>query len=451
MSYRVRKAFTIFVCFATVLFTFSASSAPRIQTGNFIRDAEIESLLKDIIEPIFNVAGLDHRDLNLYMIADPAINAAASVDNSIFINTGLITNADSFDEVIGVLAHETGHIALGHVARTMDTLKKASLLSLAGLVLGVAAALGGAGGDAIMGGVLAGQSMAAGMYFHYSQGQEATADQAAIRYLKALNWTNKGLETFMQKLASNELRSLDRRTAYARTHPLSSDRVEMIQNTVKKAPRGRAIPTYLENKFLRMRTKIIAFMNPPKTVLMRYPRRQQDALSKYARAIAHYRASELQKSLAELNALIQNAPNDAFLYDLRGQIHFDLGQVTSAFNDYQKATNLRPDNALIRLSYVKASLESGNRPLKTILKDLFRVLNHEAKNPYAWHLLAVIYGRLNRTDLAAMALSEKELTLANPDRALRQAKRALSLTKSKQVRIRAQDIITMVESHQKEM
>lgn len=442
----ISRFFKLFCCF--LVLTIHVQAAPRIEDGTFIRDAEIESLMRDIIEPIFKVAGLNHRDLKLYIIADPRINAAASVDNSIFINTGLITNADSIDEVIGVLAHETGHIALGHVVRTMDTLKKASLLSLAGFVLGLAAAIGGAGPDAVMGGMMAGQSMAMGMYFHYSQGQEASADQAAIRYLHQLNWTNEGLESFMSKLASDELRAIERRTAYARTHPLSSDRVEMIHNTVKNKPRGDAIPKGIKDKFDRIKTKIEAYMTPPPTVLMRYPERRQDTLAKYARAIAHYRQSDLQGSLKELNQLIAAAPKDGFLYDLRGQIYFELGHLEPAFQDYKKAVAIHGENSLIRLAYAQVALESGHASLQSVLKDVFFVLNHEPKNATAWQFLAIIYGRLNRIDLAAMALAEKELAMAEPDRALRQAKRALTLTKSHQVKIRAKDIIEMVEAAQ---
>lgn len=437
--------------FLTVFWATKTISAPRIQQGSMIRDAEIEELLREIIAPIFKVADLSPQDLNLYIIANDQINAAASIDNTIFLNTGLMTKANSFDEVIGVLAHETGHIALGHIVKTHDAMQKASLLSIASLVLGAVVSVVSGTPDAMAASALAGQSMAMGSFFHYSRGQEASADMAALRYLKALNWSHEGLISFMRKLAGQELRSLDRQMAYARTHPLSSDRVALLESSAKKIPQGKPIPGYLEKKFIRIKAKINAFMLHPRTTLAAFPMRNTTDEAYYSRAIAYYRDANLAKAIANLEPLLQKYPRDGFLHELKGQIYFEFGRIHEALASYQKAIALNPNQSLMRLSYVQVALEAKTVPLRNLLRDMDRVFKTEKKNPFAWHLLAVINGRLNSIDLAALALAEKELTLTNFDRAKAQAKRAEALSKTNGVRLRAKDIINSIDEREKHL
>lgn len=435
---------------ATVL-TQSLYAIPSIQEGTVIRDSEIEAILKEIIRPIFKVAGLDPDSLNLYVVASSEINAAASLDNSIFINTSLITKASNLDEVVGVLAHETGHLSLGHVARFQDSIRQASLIAMASMALGIAAGLAGSS-DAALGTIMAGQQVAMGTLAHYSQGQEASADQAAVRFLDQLGWTAKGLESFMGYLAKQELRSVDRQDAYLRTHPLSSTRVDMLKNAISNLKKtGHALPAHLYERFERMVAKIKAFMTPPQTLLLQHAAPKNAFLDRYIRAIAYYRQGNLDSSLQELNPLIAQSPQDPYLMELKGQILFDSGQVDQAYQTYQKAVNLSPNSALMRLSMVQAALESPNADLAKGLKELHQVIQKEDKNPLAWHLLAVIYGKQNQSGLAALALAEKALTLADLDQAQEQANRALHLTQDKKARLRAQDIIDMVLEEKKEM
>ena len=442
-----RLVLSFFVSFFLVVST--SHSAPHIEKGNLIRDSEIESFLKDIMAPLFQTAGLNPSDLNLYIIANPQINAAASIDHSIFMNTGLLIKADSLDQVIGVLAHETGHIALGHVFRTMDAIQNASILAMASMVLGAAISIASGSMDALAASMIGGYSMAMGSFFHYSRGQEASADQAGLRYLRQLNWTNKGLISFMQKLAQEEYRPVDRQTAYMRTHPLSSDRVKTLVATASKYPDGNQVPKRLEQKFHRIRAKLLAFLQPADTTLLQHPASNKSLISSYARAIAFFKKGQLLESMNALNALLRETPNDPFLHELKGQIYFDLGNVQEAFKSYQTAVKLRPKDPLIRITYVHVALEAKTVPLKHLIKDLFFVLDHEPKNPEAWYFLAVTYGKLGRKDLAALALAEKELTLFNVERAMVQAKKAKALTTSKQAKMRATDIIHMIETQKK--
>lgn len=426
-----------------------AHSAGEIREGNIIRDSEIEAILFEIMNPIFKVAGLDPKHLNLYIVASSEINAAASLDYTIFINTALITKAKNLDEVVGVLAHETGHLALGHVARFEDSIRKSSLIAMASAALGIAAAIAGSP-DAAMGAIMAGNQIAMGTLMHYSQGQEASADQAAVRFLDGLGWRATGLETFMSYLAKQELRSIDRQDAYMRTHPLSSVRVDMLKSAISQLKKpGGPLPGRLYERFDRMVVKIKAFMAPPMTTLMAHPTSKIGTMDRYARAIAHYRNGDLANSLTELRPLLKIHPKDAYLHELHGQILFDNGKVKDAYKAYKTAVALAPNSPLIRLSMVQAMLELPQADLTRALRELHIVLQKEKKNPLAWHFLAVIYGKQGNRGLSALAIAEKSLSLADPDQALAQAKRTLHLTKEKTALIRAKDIIEMVLAQKK--
>ena len=437
--------FSLFLLLTSVLTLItSVEGAPDIREGNIIRDSEIEAILLEIVEPIFNVAGLDPDHLNLYIVASSEINAAASLDYSIFINTALITKAKTLDEVVGVLAHETGHLALGHVARFEDSIKRSSIIAMASMALGIVAGIAGSS-DAAIGTIMAGQQIAMGSLMHYSQGQEASADQAAVRFLDKLGWTAKGLSSFMNYLAKQELRSAERQDAYMRTHPLSSVRVEMLNSAISQLKKqGRPLPSHLYDRFDRMVMKIKAFMTPPMTMLMQHPPSKTGYLDRYARAISYYRQGSLAASLKELKALLSVNAQDAYLHELKGQILFENGKVDASYKAYQKAVALAPYSPLIRLSMVQAMMERQNADLQKAFKELHIVLQKESKNPMAWHLLAVIYGKQGKTGLSALALAEKALTLSDLDQALAQAKRALHLTTDRTALIRAKDIVEMV-------
>lgn len=437
------------VCFMLSPCPQGAQGAPTIQEGNIIRDSEIEGILLEIMHPIFKVAGLDPKKLNLYIVASSEINAAASIDFSIFINTSLITRAKNLDEVVGVLAHETGHLSLGHVARFQDSIQRSSLIAMASAALGIAAAIAGSP-DVAVGAMMAGQQIAMGSLMHYSQGQEASADQAAVRFLDQLGWTAKGLESFMAYLAKQELRGRDRQDAYMRTHPLSSVRVDMLNSAIGQLKKqGQPLPWRLYERFDRMVVKIKAFMNSPMTTLIQHPPSKTDPLDFYARAIAYYRNGDLVRSMVELNPLLAQFPEDPYLHELKGQILFDNGKIADAYKTYQRALTLAPNSPLIRLAVVQAMLELPQVDLTKALREVYIVLQKENKNPMAWHFLAIIHGRQGNKGLLALALSEKALTLHNPQLAFSQAKRALHLAKDKTALIRAKDIIELISAERK--
>lgn len=428
------------------IFFQTLQAAKTLATGTLIRDAEIESILHDFIEPLFRTAGLDPTSLNLYIVVNPEINAAASTRYSIFMNTGLILQSKNPEQIIGVLAHETGHIAGGHISRFESLMGKASLSVMASMVLGAAAVLAGspeAGMTAMMGGL----AMAQGLVFHYSRGQEGTADSSAVRYLDQLHWSSKGLLEFMQVLARQEYLSPDQQDLYLRTHPFSHDRVDFIRHHIQASPyTNNRLPEDFYLKYDRMIAKLSAYIDPPGKTLLSYNASDLSIKSRYARAIALYRSGKFEDSLKELDSLIQEYPKDAFFNELKAQFLFEHGRLNEASSFYQKAMILNPSAPLIRLSYAQTLIEKNQPALLTpAIQELKIVLKHEEENPFAWRLLATAYGRQGEQGLSSLALAEEALISDKPDLALKHAKRAQHLLKSGQDQLRAADIQSLSE------
>ena len=392
----------------------AGSAAPGLaQEGRIrlLRDAEIEHTIRIYATPLFNAAGLDPSAISVYLIDDNRLNAFVAGGMNIFINSGLLMRSKDPLEVMGVIAHETGHIAGGHLARTQDALRTASIESILAAVLGAAAAVvgGGAGSDVGAAVITGGTSMAQRSLLQYSRAQEAAADQAGVSYLERAGYSSRGLLDFMGVLAGEEALLPDNQDPYLRSHPLTRERIDSLQNFVDHRSRfsDKPVPPELVAMHGRMLGKLIGYLEPLGRVLHRYPDSDQSLEARYARAIAYYRASDTQKSLNLLDQLQAEYPEDAYFWELRGQILFENGRIGELVEAYQKSVDLDPTEPLLRLGLAQSQLETERPELaKPALAHLEEVVRREPRNSFAWRLLAIAYGRTDQLGMAALALSE---------------------------------------------
>lgn len=425
-------------------------AAPNFKVGGFLRDAEIEGILKDYISPIFNVAGLNPHNLHIYIINNPDLNAAAGPNYSFFLNSGFLIGAASADEVVGVLAHETGHIADGHIVLRLEAMERASIMALAGLILGAAAAAAGSV-DAAAGLAYGGMLSAQYNYLHYSRGQEASADQAGIRFLEKLGWSARGFLGFMEKLKSQDLMNSDQQDGYLRTHPLTSERVDFLSHYVANSKLSdKHLPVKFHHQFTRMKIKLMAFLTPGR-LQMQLSSDDHSFEARYARAIVYFMNNNHELALKNIDSLILQTPHDPYLYDLKGQILFDLGKVKEAANAYKQALSKSPQNALLMLSYAQALLEQPD-PLAISegFKYASKAVKEEENYSFAWHLLAIAYGKQGNIGMSALSLAEKAMREDNVVAAKEQSDRALKLLKDPPSLQRARDIRDYINQLEKE-
>lgn len=448
---RSRIVFFSFFIITTLLTNSPSHAAIEFKKDTLIRDAEIEDALKSYLQPIFQVAGLNKKAANIYVIINDSPNAMATVDHTIFIQTGLITESKDVGTLLGVLAHETGHIAGHHIIRGMQEANKASLGALAGLALGAGIAILGGKPDvasAALGGTSTylQQSM-----LSYSRTQESSADQAAKKYLDALGWSCKPLITFLESLSHQEFLAVERQDPYMRTHPLTRERIEILRTHAQKSPcTTKNPPEKFVKSYARIRTKITAYTQRPSTTLRKFDPSKNDVESLYACAIAYARMSDFKNSIPLIDKLVKKFPNDPYFWQFRGDVFFESGNINQALVSYEKASKLLDKNPLIKVDLAKALLEKpsqGNLQKATNL--LTQAVHKDTKNAFAWHLMAVARGKQNQMALMALALAEQNLILGKPKEVFQQTARARAFLQKKpnaaghktsDVKIRLQDI-----------
>lgn len=436
----------------TVLALILAVVPPMAQAISLIRDAEIEDTLRTFANPIFRDAGLDPAAIHIFIVDDPTINAYVAGGANMFIHTGLILRTDRASMLIGVMAHETGHMAGGHLAQGTEKLKNAQLGTVLSALLG-AAVMAGGGGGAGMAVMTAGQEIALRNYLHFSRANESAADQAGLNYLDDLHISAAGMLRMLEILRQDENRSYGTPDPYTRTHPLNIDRITHIRNHVMQStlPENVLPPGYNE-RYARMMAKLSGFQKPEEA-LSTYPPSDKSVPARYARSIAYFRLSNLPQALAEIDGLIHDYPKDPFFHELKGQILFDNGRIPEAARSYTQAVTLLPDSPLILTDYGKVMTALGTKPdLQQAVKSLEHATVLDDSNVDSWQELAVAYGKLGNMGMFHLASAEQASLEDNPKESIRDADLALkSLTHDNNpARLRANDLKLVEEKELKE-
>lgn len=410
---------------AALLVGFIGTAQAQQRVG-LVRDAEIETIIRTYATPIFEAAGLAPNDVDIHLVNDASLNAFVAGGLKLFLNTGLIQRTTEPGQLIGVIAHETGHIAGGHLVRVRDEMENASIQSVLAAVLGAAAAV--ASGEGGLGTAIAagGTSMAMRNFLQYSRAQESAADHAALRFLDHTQWSSRGLVEFLGVLADQELLSSTMQDPYLRSHPITRERVASARDHVARSPYSDArFPEAFYGYHARMIAKLDGFLYAPATTLRKYPATDTSLAARYARAIAHYRAADLKQSVPEIDALIAENPTDPYFHELRGQMLFENGRAAEAMPSYERAAQLRPDSALIRLELSRVLIElGGSERFAAAERQLGEVVRMEPQNAGAWRLLGIAYGRNGDVPNASLALAESAMLRGAREEARFQAERA---------------------------
>ena len=437
----IRLLLWVWIAFAGII---SAIAPPaNAQRLSFIRDAETENTIRAYVTPLLLAARLEPSAVRIFIVNSKSLNAFVAAGQNLFINTGLIMRAKDASEVIGVLAHETGHIAGGHLIRSTQALKNASASTILGYILGGAAVIAGRPdvGAAVISGS---QNAAIRTYLKFSRTQESAADRAAVRYLDQTRQSSTGILAFMKTLGEQELLSVSRQDAYVRTHPLTRDRIGFLEHHVSRS-RFTNVPTSEKFKkaHARMVAKLRAFTQRKRRTFRNYPESDTSLPARYARAIAYFRSAGTEKALGIMGALIAEKPSDPYFHELKGQILFENGRIGEAIPAYQKAVELLPGSALIMTDLAKAQIEINDPEMRNrAIRHLNVAIELEPKRPFTWRLLATAEGKNGNMVESWRALAEEALLVGRLDRAIGLAKRSQSQTEvGTPVWLRAEDII----------
>ncbi len=428
---------------------FSAQAAAQ----SLIRDAEIEDTLRVYTEPLLVAAGLRPDEVQIYIVNDDTLNAFVTGGQNIFVHTGLILAADNPNEVIGVLAHETGHIAGGHLVRSREAINQSLGTALISIGLGVLAIAAGApeAGAALIGGS---QAFAMGTFVRHSRVQESAADQAALSYLERSGQSGQGLLDFFNENMRPYEFMVRRAPPYMVTHPYSSDRVESLRQGIERSEHVNAQDTPDNiRRFEMMQAKLIGFIRTQGQTLARYPESDLSAPARYARAIAHYRVNRLPDARRELQTLLDEEPDNPYYQELMGQVLFDSGRAAESIPYHRRSLELERDQPLFQINLARALIAANGRSGADEAAPLLQAaLTHEPDNAFAWRELAQARNLQGDEAQAELASAELNFAIGNYPAALSFAERARrSLPRNTPSYQRATDLVGFSSEHVREM
>lgn len=406
-------------------------SPPALAQGKrtIIRDAEIENIIRDYTTPLLEAAGLDPAQVRIRMIQDKSLNAFVAGGQNIYLHTGLLVESKGPNAVIGVIAHETGHIEGGHLSRTRAAIEDAAMIQMIGTLLGVVAAVGSNSPDVGSAVIMGSQGSGQGVFLNYSRTQESAADQAAMRLLDDTEQSARGLEGFLSQLGDQEVLSPRYQDPYARTHPLSRERINTLRAHIANSPYSDVPPS--ADKVLShqiMVAKLYSYMEPFEYTMRKYPETDLSFPARYARAIAHYRKPDIKTALRLMDELIVDQPRNPYLWEMKGQMLFEHGRSQEALEAYQRAHHLAPDEPLIVVALARVELESGRPELLDKAIEHFRTATRMGTDSaFVWQQLGIAYGRKGDIGMSSLALAEAELRRGQLANARFQAERAASL------------------------
>lgn len=404
----------------------TAAAAMTASAQSLIRDAEIETTLRNWTDPILEVAGLDPDDVGLYIINDPELNAFVANGQRIHLHTGLLIAADTPGQIKGVIAHETCHIACGHSISRSRAANVASRPALISIGLGVLAMAAGAG-DAGAALIASSQQFAALNFFVHTRAEEATADAAAVSYLAQLGQSPSGIVDFFDKYRVQEVLSESRRYPYFRSHPLASDRIRTTRALAEDTGLMDVEPdAQTVREFELMQAKLIGFLEPLARVYQKYPRDDESEPARYARAIAAMQSSDMTSALSEIDSLLEEFPENPYYWELKGQALFEMGRAAESVEPHAKSLEYLPGHPLLLINYGRSliaraeegDLEAGEEALRD-------ALIREPDNSFAWNQLASALEKQGRRAEAELATAESAYHIGDYQRAHIFARRAI--------------------------
>jgi len=395
---------------AWIFLSLSSVDAQNRNANSIIRDSEIESYFKEWSAPLLKAAQIPDGGVNVILVQSNDINAFVAGGANVFFYTGLIEKTDGPGELMGVFAHELGHIAGGHLISMRDAFERASYESILGTVIGIGAAVLSGNGGAASAIISGSQNVAQRNFLAHSRVNESAADQAALSYFEEAEFNPEGLGSFLEKLQNQELLPSSRQSEYVRTHPLTRNRVLAVKRRARKSPYVDAtFPAQWYDQHARMRAKLVGFISPGR-VAWEYDDRDTGIPAEYARSIAAYRENRIDEALSRIDALIAQEPKNPYFHELKGQMLVEFSRVEEGLAPYRKAIELKPEEALFRIAYAHALIESAgdnNARLRESIQQLERAQKRERRSGRVHRLLATAYGRLGEGNLAKIHLAEE--------------------------------------------
>jgi predicted Zn-dependent protease len=422
-----------------------AVAAERSRSISLLRDAEAEALITDYTRPLLKAAGLGAATVEVKLVNDDTFNAFVADSRHIFVNAGAIIDSTTPNELIGVLAHEIGHLAANHLSQLRAEIRRMQILSALAVIGGVAAGAAGGGGGAVGAVATGGMQFGQRGLLMYARENETAADQLALKYLAATGQSAKGMLDTFKRFADQQMFMSAHIDPYIQSHPMAADRIAMIEEQARKSKFfDKPDDPALKARHDLVRAKFAAFTRNSQSVMRLYPPSDTSLAADYARAIVVYRFADPKSALARMDALIKRSPNNPYFWELKGQIMLETGDPRGAIAPLRKAVSLAPNAGLIRVMLGQALVGTGDGKLTDeAIAALTKGIGDDPDQPLGYRQLAIAYARKDNIPLADLASAQGSFAAGDIDTAKKYAIRAQEKLKTgSPAWLRADDIIT---------
>jgi predicted Zn-dependent protease len=417
------KLTAVTAALALALAPISALAEEKEKGPPILRDTETEQLLRDYSRPILRAAGLEKQNIQVTIINESVFNAFVADGHRIFVNYGALMQSETPNQIIGVLAHETGHLAGGHLAKLHEQLERAQTQAVIAMLLGAGALAAGAKSgngnnglaDAGAAAIVGPQEMIRRSLLSYVRGQEENADRAGVKFLTATGQSAKGMYDTFKRFTNDSLFAAHGADPYVQSHPMPAERVAALEEMARTSPYwDKKDDPALQMRHDMMRAKISAFMERQDTVYRRYPISNTGMPARYAHAITTYLHGDLHNALTQIDGLIAAQPNNPYFYELRGQALLEGGRPAEAIAPLRKAVQLSNNAPLIEMLLGQALVASDNKAYAEEAIGILRAaVARETEAPLGYLQLAMAYSR--KGDLAEADLASAQAAYLRGD------------------------------------
>lgn len=446
---RLRNIFTLLLSLLVAAASVAPSHAQQ-RAVSLVRDAEIEALVRDYTTPLLGAAGLSRSGIEVVLVNDPSFNAFV-LGRRIFVNTGALLQSETPNEIIGVLAHEIGHLAGGHQQRLREQMSRAQTMAVAAAILGVGAGIAGSAAGmqgaagAGVGLAIGGSDMARRGLLGYMRTEETTADRSAFTYLEATGQSTRGMLRTFERMASSLSLSGARVDPYQLSHPMPRERIANLQTLAQGSRHyDRADPPALQQRHDMMRAKIAAYTRGQAETARLFQNQRGSVAERYADAITSFLYGNPRAALPKIDALIANQPSYPYFHEIRGEMLMKANRPAEAAQAFANAYRLDPNQAgLLQIGHGQALLATGNPDsIRRAVSELQQGLARAREYGAGYRYLAQAYGQLGEVAKAELATADGHFYSGN----YRDAKIFAARAQQKMPRgtpdwVRAQDII----------
>src|SRR4029077_14804228 len=422
---RKTRKFTAIATAVALIVAPAAALAEEEKGLPILRDTETEQLLRDYTRPILRAAGLERQNIQVVIINQNVFNAFVADGRRIFVNHGALLQSETPNQIMGVLAHETGHLAGGHLARMREQLAQAQTQLIIAMLLGVGAMAAGARSNTQYGGgglsnagagvISRPPNIIIGSLLSYQRQQEESADRAGVKYLTATGQSAKGMYETFKRFTNESLFAAHGADPSYQSHPMPAERVAALEEIARTSPYwDKKDDPALQLRHDMMRAKISAFLDRQDTVYRRYPLSDTSLPGRYAHAIATYLHGDLRNALSQIDSLIQTQPNTPYFYELRGQALLEGARPTEAIAPLRKAVALSNNAPLIEILLGQALVATENKAYTDeAILILRNAIAREPEAPIGYMQLAMAYGK--KGDLAEADLASAQAAFLRGD------------------------------------